>query len=57
MGISLSFKACPFWMAEEITLEVQKYLPVAGAAVLILLDTTYRGYSQSDFLSLQGQQA
>lgn len=57
MGISLSFKACPFWMASEISWEVQKYLPVARAASLILLDTTFWGSSHSDFLSLVGRQA
>lgn len=58
MGISLSSRACPFWMASEISEEVQKYLPVAGAAFLILLDMTYWGSSHSDFfLSLVGRQA
>lgn len=57
MRISLSFKACPFWMASEISWEEQKYLLVARAASLILLDMTYWGSSHSDFLSLVGLQA
>lgn len=43
-------------MAPEISWEVQKYLLVARAASLILLDTTYCGSSQCDFLSLVGLQ-
>lgn len=35
MRIKLNFKACPFWMASEISREVQKYFLVAGAASLI----------------------
>lgn len=41
MGISLGFKAYLFGMASEISWEVQKYLPVAVAAFIILLDMTY----------------
>lgn len=57
MRIKLNFKACPFWMASEISREVQKYFLVAGAASLILLDMTYWGSSHCDFQSLVGLQA
>lgn len=56
MRIKLSFKTCLFWMASEISWEVQKYLLGARAASLILLDMTYWGSSHSDFLSLVGLQ-
>lgn len=57
MRISLTFKACPCWMASEISWEVQKYLLLAVVASLILLDMTYWGPSHSDFQSLQGLEA